>query len=269
MKRNIEKLSEVEFDILVIGGGIHGVTVAREAAKNGYKTALIEMNDFGHSTSFNSMKVVHGGLRYLQHANLKRIRQSIRSRKIMQQVAPDLIKAVPFLIPTYGHGIRSKEAMSAAILINDLISFDRNSDIPAENHIPNGYTVGRDEVLKILPGINKDKLTGGAIWYEAVVQNTEKLLMRFLSDAFKHDFTAGNYVEAKDFNIHKNEVKGVRAKDLITFKEFNISSKLVINAVGPWFNLVQKSLNISDKPKITLTKAVNIIVGKKIFSPYS
>ena len=269
MKRDIEKLSKDKFDILVIGGGIHGVTVAREAAKNGYKTALIEMNDFGHSTSFNSMKVIHGGLRYLQHGNLKRIRQSVRSRKIMQRVAPDLIKAVPFLIPTYGHGIRSKVAMSAAILINDLISFDRNSNISSESYIPKGYTIGKEEVLKILPGINKDKLTGGAIWYEAVVQNTEKLLMRFLSDAFKHDFTAANYVEAKDFNVQNNEVKGVWAKDLITFKEFNISSKLVINAVGPWFNLVQKSLNISDKPKITLTKAVNIIVGKKIFSPYS
>ncbi len=181
MKRDIEKLSKDKFDILVVGGGIHGITVAREAARNGYKTALIEMNDFGHSTSFNSMKVIHGGLRYLQHGNLTRIRQSIRSRKIMQQVAPDLVKAVPFLVPTYGHGIRSKEAMGIAIMINDLISFDRNSDISAENHIPNGYTIGRDEVLKILPGINKDKLSGGAIWYEVVVQNTEKLLMRFLS----------------------------------------------------------------------------------------
>ncbi len=269
MKRDIEKLSKEKFDILIIGGGIHGVTVAREAARNGFKTALIEMNDFGHSTSFNSMKVIHGGLRYLQHGNLKRIRQSIRSRKIMQQVAPDLVKAIPFLVPTYGHGIRSKEAMGIAILINDLISYDRNSNIPKENHIPNGYTIGRDEVLKILPGINDDKLTGGAIWYEAVVQNTEKLLMRFLSDAFKFDFAPANYVEAKDFIIQDNEINGVRAKDNLSSEEFDISAKLVVNAVGPWFNLIQNSLNISNKPKISLTKAVNIIVKKKIFSPYS
>ena len=269
MKRNLEKLSKDKFDILVIGGGIHGVTVAGEAANNGYKTALIEMNDFGHSTSFNSMKVIHGGLRYLQHGNLKRIRQSIRSRKIMQQVAPDLVKAVPFLVPTYGHGIRSKEAMRIAIFINDLISFDRNYNVSAGNYIPNGCTIGREEVLKILPGINKNKLTGGAIWYEAVVQNTEKLLMKFLSNAFKYDFVAANYVEAKDFIIQNNEVKGIRAKDSLSSKEFDISAKLVINAVGPWFNLIQNSLNISDKPKIALTKAVNIIVKKKIFSQYS
>ena len=269
MKRDIEKLSKDKFDILIVGGGIHGVISAREAARNGYKTALIEMNDFGHSTSFNSMKVIHGGLRYLQHGNLKRIRQSIRSRKIMQQIAPDLIKAVPFLVPTYGHGIRSREAMGIAILINDLVSFDRNKNVSVGNYIPSGKIIGRNEVLKILPGINENKLTGGAIWYEAVVQNTEKLLMRFLFDAFEHDFTAANYVEAKDFIIQNSEIKGVQAKDNLSSEEFNISAELVINAVGPWFNLIQNSLNISDKPKIALTKAVNIIVKKKIFSSYS
>lgn len=269
MKRDVEKLSKDKFDILVVGGGIHGVTVAREAARNGYKTALIEMNDFGHSTSFNSMKVIHGGLRYLQHGNLKRIRQSIRSRKIMQQVAPDLVKAVPFLVPTYGHGIRSREAMSMAITLYDMISFDRNNDIAEGNHIPSGYTIGRDEVLKILPGINKDKLTGGAIWYEAVVQDTEKLLMKFLSDAFKYDMTAANYIEAKEFILQNGEIKGVRVKDNLNSQEFNISTQLIINAVGPWFNLIQNSLNISHKPRISLTKAINIIINKKIFSPYS
>lgn len=269
MKRDIEKLNKDEFDILVIGGGIHGITVAREVARHGYKTALIEMNDFGHSTSFNSMKVIHGGLRYLQHGNLKRIRQSIRSRKIMQQVAPDLVKTVPFLIPTYGYGIKSKGAMSIAISINDLISFDRNYNIPAENYIPKGFTIGRNEILKILPGINKNKLTGGAVWYEAVVQNTEKLLMRFLADAHNYDFVAANYLEAKKFIIKNNEVKGVNVKDLISSKEFDITAKLVITAVGPWFNYIQKSLNISNNPKIALTKAVNIVVRKKMFSPYS
>ena len=269
MKRDIRKLASERFDVLIVGGGIHGITVAREAAKQGYKTALIEMNDFGHSTSFNSMKVIHGGLRYLQHGNLKRIRQSVRARKIMQQVAPDLIKSVPFLIPTYGVGIKSKTAMHAAIFINDLISFDRNSNIPAENYIPNGYTVERDEVLKILTDINKDKLTGGAIWYEAVVQNTEKLLMRFLSDAYKYDFAPANYVESTDFIVKDNVVTGVHAKDLINSTEFDINAKLVINAVGPWFNLIQKTFNIPAKPEITLIKAVNIIIRKKIFSPFS
>ena len=71
MKRDIRKLAAERFDVVIVGGGIHGIAVAREAAKQGYKTALIEMNDFGHSTSFNSMKVIHGGLRYLQHGNLK------------------------------------------------------------------------------------------------------------------------------------------------------------------------------------------------------
>jgi len=199
MKRDIEKLSKDEFDILVIGGGIHGITVAREAAKNGYKTALIEMNDFGHSTSFNSMKVIHGGLRYLQHGNLKRIRQSIRSRKIMQNVAPHLIKAVSFLVPTFGRGLKSKNIMRLALSVNDLISFNRNYNIAFQNRIPGGYVISREEILKLIPGINTEKFTGGAVWYEAVVQNTERMLLEFLYEANQYDFTAANYVVALEF----------------------------------------------------------------------
>lgn len=269
MKRDLEKLTSQVFDVLIIGGGIHGAAVAREASRQGFKTALIEMNDFGHSTSFNSMKVIHGGLRYLQHGNLKRIRQSVRSRKIMQNVAPHLLKAVPFLVPTYGYGIKSKNIMRIALSINDLISFDRNYNIASQNHIPGGKVIDKKEILRLLPGINKEKLTGGAIWYEAVVQNTERILLEFLYDAYNYDFTAANYIEATEFINGDNGIKGVKVRDLINSNEFNIYSKIFVNAVGPWFNLIQKSLNLSKQPKIELTKAVNIIVNKKIFSEYS
>lgn len=269
MKRDIEKLSSQIFDILIIGGGIHGAAVAREASRKGFKTALIEMNDFGHSTSFNSMKVIHGGLRYLQHGNLKRIRQSIRSRKIMQNVAPHLIKAVPFLVPTYGYGIKSKTIMRIALLINDIISFDRNYNINSQNHIPGGKVIDKKKILALLPGINKEKLTGGAIWYEAVVQNTERVLLEFLYDAYNYDFTSANYIEAIEFINGENEIKGVKVRDIINSNEFNIYCKICVNAVGPWFNLIQNSLKLSKQPKIELTKAVNIIVNKKIFSEYS
>ena len=268
MKRDIEKLSKDEFDILVIGGGIHGITVAREAAKNGYKTALIEMNDFGHSTSFNSMKVIHGGLRYLQHGNLKRIRQSIRSRKIMQNVAPHLIKAVSFLVPTFGRGLKSKNIMRLALSINDLISFDRNYNIAFQNRIPGGYVISREEILKLIRGINTEKFTGGAVWYEAVVQNTERMLLEFLYEANQYDFTAANYVVALEFINSDDGIKEVKVKDLINSSEFNISARVFVNAVGPWFNQIQKKLEFN-KPQIKLTKAVNIIVRKNFFADYS
>jgi glycerol-3-phosphate dehydrogenase len=268
MKREIEKLSSEMFDVLIIGGGIHGAAIAREASRQGFKTALIEMNDFGHSTSFNSMKVIHGGLRYLQHGNIKRIRQSVRSRKILQRIAPHLIKAVPFLVPTYGYGIKSKNVMRSALFLNDLISFDRNFKIASEDHIPSGKIINKNEARKILSGINQGNITGGAVWYEAVVQNTERLLLKFLLDAYDYDFTAANYVEAFEFLIQNNQVKGVLAKDLINSNEFNIKAKIIINAVGPWFNLIQKSLKLIEKPEIKLTKAVNIIVKRKIFSSY-
>jgi glycerol-3-phosphate dehydrogenase len=269
MKRDIEKLASEMFDVLVIGGGIHGAAIAREASREGFKTALIEKDDFGNSTSFNSMKVIHGGLRYLQHGNFKRIRQSVRSRKIMQEVAPHLIKAVPFLIPTYGFGIKSKNAMRVALSINDLISLDRNFNLETPYHIPGGKLLSKNDILKILPDIDQNKLSGGAVWYEAVVQNTERLLLEFLLDAYNYDFTAANYVEAGDFLIQNSQVKGVLAKNLLNSEEITINAKIVVNAVGPWFNPVQKSLNLKKKPEIKLTKAINIIIQRRIFSQFA
>ena len=104
MKRDIGRLRSDTFDLLVIGGGIYGVTIARAAALRGLRVALIEQGDIGHATSANSQKVIHGGLRYLQHLNLKRMRESIVTRRRLSRLAPHLLRVQPFLIPTHGHG---------------------------------------------------------------------------------------------------------------------------------------------------------------------
>ena len=129
MKRNLEKLKSEKFDVLVIGGGIHGALIVWEAARNGYKSCLIEKNDFGSHTSANSLKVLHGGFRYIQHANIKRMRESIYSRKVFQQIAPHLIKNIPFLFPTSGYGVKSRQSLAVALFLNDMISIDRNKNI--------------------------------------------------------------------------------------------------------------------------------------------
>ncbi len=265
MKRNLESLKNTEYDILIIGGGIHGATLAREAALRGYKTALIEKGDFGNATSANSLKVIHGGLRYLQHANFKRIRQSIHSRKIFQQVAPHLINNVPFLVPTYGYGIKSKFVMKTAIALYDLISIDRNKNIPPGNYLPNGKTISKREIEKIIPGINKAGLTGGAVWYESISNDSERLILEFILQAAELGAKVFNYVKAEKLITGENRITGLRAVDEITGEKFDIRSKFTIVAAGPWLNKFSNNSELF----FPLTKAVNIVVNKNLFGEYA
>ena len=107
MTTNVSQIKTV--DIAIIGSGIHGSILALEAAQAGYRVALFEKGDFGGSTSANSLKIIHGGIRYLQHLNIKRMRESILSRRSMMQFAPHLVRPLACLMPTYGHGIKGRD----------------------------------------------------------------------------------------------------------------------------------------------------------------
>ncbi|GBD90397.1 aerobic glycerol-3-phosphate dehydrogenase [bacterium BMS3Abin04] len=269
MIREIKKLKSEEFDVVIIGGGIHGVTIAREASLQGLKTALIEKNDFGSSTSANSLKVLHGGLRYLQHANYKRIRQSIRSRKVFQQVAPNLVSNVPFLVPTFGFGVRSKFVMKTAIKLYDIISADRNKNIPNDNFISNGKVLSKNEVVKILPGLQQNNLTGGAVWYESIANDSERLILQFVLDASDNGACIANYLKATGFIIENKSITAVKVKDELNNHEFEIRTKNIIVTAGPWLNEIYNSFVSNNTFNIPLTKAVNIVVNKGLFGNYA
>lgn len=266
MKRNLEKLTEKSFDILIVGGGIHGVAILREAALRGYKAALIEQGDFGQATSANSLKIIHGGLRYLQQADFKRMRQSIQARRRFMQIAPHLVHPYPFLTPTYGYGLRGKEILALGLAINDLLSWDRNRDLPSSHLIPRGRVVSRKECLEILPDIEKTGLTGGAVWYDGLVVNTERLTWECIRSAAERDATVANYVQAKALIIDKGTVKGVKAEDQISRSRFPIRAQWVINAAGPWLKVLLK--DVSGPLPIHWTKGMNLIINRPIFSGY-
>ncbi len=265
MRRNTDILKNTVFDVLIIGGGIHGATIAREATLRGYKTALVEKGDFGSATSANSLKVIHGGLRYLQHANFHRIRQSIQSRKIFQQVAPHLIDNIPFLVPTYGYGIKSKFVMNAAIKFYDVISLDRNKNIPPENYLPGGKTISKNEILKIIPGIKTEGLTGGAVWYESISNDSERLILEFILQAAEYGAEIFNYIKVEKLLFENNKIKGALAIDLLTGNSFEIKADITVVAAGPWLN----NFVHSPSAKFPLTKAVNIVVNKNLFGNYA
>jgi len=124
--RSISRLASEPLDLLIIGGGVNGLATAWDAALRGLKVGLVEKGDYGGATSSASLKIIHGGLRYLQHLDLVRMREHIAERRALQFIAPHLIEPFPFLVPTRGLGMAGRPAMRAAFAVNDLISADRN-----------------------------------------------------------------------------------------------------------------------------------------------
>lgn len=270
MKRDLAQLRGKQFDVLIIGGGIYGVCAAWDAALRGLSVALIEKNDFGSATSSNSLKIIHGGLRYLQQADFKRMRESIAERTILMRIAPHLVHPLPCIIPTYGHALKGREVMAAALFINDLVGFDRNRLTDPQKRLPNGKVISKEKCKEIIPGINEENLSGGAIWYDCQVYNSERMLISILRSAVNSGAVTANYTEMVGFITEQGRVTGVKAKDNLTGDILEISAKLVINNGGPWLNDVLAHLNGKlTRPKIKLSAAMNLVIKRKLFEKYA
>ncbi len=211
VKRDLGALAGRRHDLAIVGGGIYGVCAAWEAARRGLSVCLLERGDFGGATSSQSLKVVHGGLRYLQHADLRRFREGVAERRSFLELAPHLVDPLPFLIPTYGRGLRSREAMALALLVNDVLSVGRNPRGDPSKRIPRGRVLRRGAVLDMLPGLAGTGLTGGALWYDCQTWSTERLLLAFLTAAVEAGAAAANQAEVIGF-LGTPGMRGRRAR---------------------------------------------------------
>jgi glycerol-3-phosphate dehydrogenase len=270
LKRNVKSLSEKQFDVAIIGGGIYGATAAWEAASRGLAVALVEKGDFGGATSANSLKIIHGGLRYLQHLDLARMRESIRERRAMVRIAPHLVDPLPVLIPTYGYGMQGRLVYRFALLANDLISIDRNQGSDPSKHIPGGRIFSRRQAMAMLPGIRSRGLTGAALFFDAQAHNTERLTLAFVSTAVQAGAVAANYVEADGFLRRAGHVAGITAIDKVTGDRIEIQAKSVLNAAGPWADEVLSRLDGRARTfGKGFAKAINVVLNRQIFPEYA
>src|SRR5919106_294280 len=270
MQRDLTQLAADTYDVLIIGGGIYGVCAAWDAALRGLSVALVEKGDFGHATSYNSLRVIHGGLRYLQHGDLRRLRQSIQERTAFMRIAPHLVHPLPFLIPTYGHAIRGKGILTLALRINDLIGFDRNRLEDPQKHLPPGRIISREECLRLFPGIEKRGLTGGAIVYDCQMFSSERLILSFARSATMYGAQVANYVEVFGLLRNGERVAGVKARDLLNGSEIDIRARVVVNTSGPWLDRVFSLCNgYSPNRRLALSKAFNILVNRQLIPRYA
>jgi glycerol-3-phosphate dehydrogenase len=267
MKRDTSILAKKSFEVIVVGGGIHGATIFYQLAAAGVHVALVEKEDFGGGTSANSLKILHGGLRYLQHLNIKRMRESINSRKYYMQMAPHLLQPLPCVVPTFGLGMKGRPIMAIALQIFDLIGWDRNKHTPAENRVGRGHLLTRNQCLKIGRGIPSDGLTGGAVWYDDLITNTERMALTFIKEGCRRGGVAANYVKVRKFSRLKNRITGAEVTDSLSGRTFTIKADLAINAAGPWANDIRQESHQASTTE-DLAKAVNILIKKPLFPNY-
>lgn len=233
--RDLQRLGDQSFDVLVIGGGAAGAATAREAALRGHRTALIEREDFSAGASAHCFKVVHGGIRYIQHGDVRRLRASCHERAVLLRIAPHLVAPLQFAIPTYGLGKSSKWFLGAGMLLYDALSADLNRQVldPARR-IKRTRFLGRAETLALFPSIEQRDLSGAAVFEDGQMYNPPRLVLGFVAAAAELGAVVANYVEAEGLLYEGTRVVGVAAVDRLGMQRFDIRARLVINAAGPW-----------------------------------
>lgn len=266
MKRDLESLTREPFDLVVVGGGIYGACALWDATLRGLSAALIEKGDFGHATSAHSFKIVHGGIRYLQHLDLPRIRQSSRERRALLRIAPHLVEPLPIVIPTYGHGRAGKAFLGAGSRLYDLLVADRNRGIrDPDRRIPASRTLSRRELLSIFPQSETGSLTGGVLFHDAQMYNPPRLVLAFVRSAAERGAAAANYVECVDFLRQEDRIVGIRARDLLSGDRFDIRARLVLNAAGPWAEtLLARSIGVRLARSPTFSRDAAFVYKRQI-----
>lgn len=229
--------------------------------------ALIDRADFCSATSANSFKMIHGGIRYLQHLDIPRVRQSSAARRMFLRVAPHLVRPLPIIVPTYGHAMKGKEIMRIAMAAYDAVAFDRNEGIrDPRRRVPAGRTISRDEVIARFPGLPNDGLTGGAIFCDGQMYNPPRLVLAFVRSATEAGATAVNYLEARRFILRDDgRVVGVEARDVLTGDTLGIQARVVLNAAGSHAEeLLDRALGRGLEHRTPWSRDAYFVVGRPL-----
>jgi glycerol-3-phosphate dehydrogenase len=237
MKRNVKKAETKLFDLIIIGGGISGACVAWDAALRGLTCLLLEKKDFGHATSSATSKLVHGGLRYLKNFELSLVRESLSERRFFEVIAPHLVHPIPFIVPTYGHGMDSRLPLMAALTVYDVLGYDKKDLDDPEKRIPNHTFISKEKALELEPGISPEGLSGAAVYYDCQMPNPDRLTLEFILSAHEYGAEVLNYFEVVDFLITDKRVMGVVATDTLTGTSHTFKGKVTVNVSGPWADL--------------------------------
>jgi glycerol-3-phosphate dehydrogenase len=216
------------YELIVIGAGINGAAIAREAALAGIKVLLVERGDIAAGTSSASSRLIHGGLRYLEHFELGLVHESLRERERLLKLASHLVEPLELCIPVYAQARRKRWQIGVGLALYDLLS--------AGKSLPSKRLFGRDELLRHLPGLNPDGLVGGASYYDAQVRYPERLVVENVRDALAHGAVLATYSRVTRVRVERGRVAGIEWQS--TAGRGGASAPLIVNAAGPWVDEV-------------------------------
>lgn len=225
-RASLTRLADESFDLLVIGGGITGAGVAREAALAGYRTALVERDDFAAGTSSRSSRLVHGGVRYLEHGHLGLVFESSHERRLLLQLAPHLVRPLAFTWPVYRGARVPRWKVRAGLLLYDALALFRNV------HAHRGLNAA--EVLEQEPALAADGLTGGARYWDAATNDTRLTLATALGAREAGAVLANHCTVTGAVRTAAGRLAGVTVHDAIEDTAFAVRARVVVNATGPW-----------------------------------
>jgi glycerol-3-phosphate dehydrogenase len=239
----VSRLRGVEqqrFDVIVIGGGIIGCGIARDAALRGLHVAVVEQRDFGGGTTAASTRIVHGGLRYLEMLDFRLVRMDLRERETLLRMAPHLVAPLQFVIPFFGPSALSRLRIAAGLALYDALSYDKS--------LPSHRMLNAAEARSLDPVLGRGDIRGAATYYDARVDLPERLALENALDAERRGAAIFNYAEAASITPDDRGVR-VRVRDRLAGYEAEIRARLAVNATGAW---------VSDG--IRKTKGVHIVV---------
>lgn len=238
-------MSRPDLDLIIVGGGIHGAGVARDAARRGLKVALYEQNDFGSATSSASSKLVHGGLRYLEQLRIRLVRESLVERSTLTKIAGHLVRPLPFLAPIYTDAGRGRAWMQAGLTLYDLLAM--------------GHSLGRhkwlsaEATLEREPALDPQGLKGAFLFFDAQM-NDARLCLENILAAQELGARVRNYTKVEGLITEEGRVCGVRLND-----HQEVRASVVLNAAGPWVQSLAAGQPLAEPVRPRLVRGSHVV----------
>jgi glycerol-3-phosphate dehydrogenase len=260
MTRDLTRLQTDAFDLVVVGGGIHGLFTAYDAASRGLRVALVEQGDIGGGISFNHQRTIHGGLRALQSGHVRKCREQMVERRAWARIAPHLLTPLPFLIGTYRGTRRARLIIRAGFKIYDAIGRSRNAGVLPELHLPKGRLESAAATRRLFTGIKPEGLSGGAIWYDYQTVHPDRLTYLVALAAHQSGAVVATYTEAVAVLRHGTRVSGLTVRDGLTGAAVDIAARGVVFAAGAGLPALHSMAGVTGAP--LMVRAMNLLFNQ-------
>jgi glycerol-3-phosphate dehydrogenase len=239
MQRFLESYAGEELDCLIVGGGITGAALAYDAALRGLRVALVEKRDFGCATSSVTSKLIHGGFRYLANMELGLVRESLRERRTLENIAPNFVYPLPSILCAYDRSwTNTMPAIRTGMTLYELLSYDKGKTWDPAKAIPPHTILSADEAVAREPVIRREGLKGAGMQYDCASLCPERLTLAFVRSAEAHGARVANYAKVERFLLSPGRVRGAVVRDLLGGRSIEVRARLTVNCSGPWADLV-------------------------------